>query len=338
MGAHHAAAYAALSEFELAALCDLSWPLLRQAESDTGCTALYDDYGRMLSEVRPDVVCIATPNSLHEPMVLQAVTAGVRGIYCEKPISMNLGAARRMARFCADGGIPLVIGHQRRVSSPYRRMRQVIASGEIGEVTLMRGSCPGDFLSDGTHTVDSLLYLNGDCPIRWALAQIYRGRKATAEQLAANPWLYCGTRYGHNVEEGAIATFAFENGVRAEVQTGTMWQPALGYQNIEVFGTRGRLLRAGDGADPAVQINTDGRWRAVPPDGPEDDGLIEAHRLFAETVLRGREHPMGIDTAMQGFEAVMAVYESARRNERIDFPVGQEEFPLDLMLAEKTIQ
>ena len=337
MGAYHAEAYATLPEYELAALCDLSQPLLEQVAAGTGCCALYEDYDRMLKEARPDVVCVTTPNNLHETMTLKAVAAGVRGVYCEKPIAMGLGAARRMGQACGNAGIPLVIGHQRRVSAPYRKMREIIASGELGDVTLMRGSCPGDMLSDGTHTMDSLLFLNGGCAVSWVLAQVYRGRKATAEELAVNPWLYCGTRYGHNVEEGAIATVQFANGVRAEIMTGTMWQPSLGYQNMDVFGSKGRLLRAGDGADPAVAINTGGRWLAVPVADDDDGGLKEAHRLFARTVLDGAAHPMGISEALPGFEAVMAVYESARLNGRVELPLGQEDFPLDLMLREGRI-
>lgn len=338
MGAHHAAAYACLPEFELAALCDLSWPLLRRCAEDFGGAELFDHYETMLERVRPDVVCVATPTGLHEDMVLRAAEAGVRGIYCEKPIALSLRAARHMQQACEDRGIPLIVGHQRRLSAPYLRLRQAIQSGEIGEVYLMHGACPGDFLSDGTHLVDSLLYLNGDCPIRWVLAQIYRGRQATAEELRANPWLYHGTRYGHNVEEGAMAVLELANGVRVELQTGTLWQPAQGYQNIEVFGTKGRLLRAGDGAQPALSIQTGGIWRELPLEEPEDDGLEQAHRLLARAVLAGEPHPMGIANAIRGFEVVMAVYESARVSGRVELPLAQQEFPLDLMLAQSQIQ
>ena len=65
MGAFHAAAYAALEEYELAALCDLSRPLLQQTADETGCHSLYTSYEQMLTEAKPDVVCITTPNSLH---------------------------------------------------------------------------------------------------------------------------------------------------------------------------------------------------------------------------------------------------------------------------------
>ncbi len=333
MGKAHAMAYSLLDEYELCALCDLSQEPLEEVGKETGCAALFNDYGTMLSQAKPDVVCIATPNNLHETMTLEAVHAGARGIYCEKPISISMGSALRMQKACEDAGVSLVIGHQRRMSSPYLKMRELIAGGAIGEVTLIRGSCAGDFLSDGTHLIDSIMFLNGDQAVRWVLGQLYRGRKATTEELVRNRFQYCGTRYGHNVEEGAISVFEFENGVRAETQTGTVWVPARGYQDIEVFGTKGRLLRAGDGANPALMMENGDGWKAVNFENVQD-GLVSAHREFADSIHTGKVHPMGIGNAISGFEVVMAIYESARLHAKLEIPLKQMEYPLDVMLRE----
>ena len=338
MGGGHAKVLSGLAEVELCALCDLSQPLLEVTAKDTGCTRCYEDYQTMLSEVKPDVVVIATPNKLHEEMTLMAVEAGVKGLYCEKPIAMSLGAALKMQKACADAGIKLVIGHQRRVSAPYRAMRQLIDEGVLGEVYLIRGSCPGDFLTDGTHLVDSILYLCGDRKAKWLLSQIYQGRKATDEELAVNRFKYCGTRYGHSVEEGAMAVIEMEDGLRVELMTGTMWVPGRGYQDVEVFGTKGRLLRAGDGAKPGLKLDTGHGYKAYPFEQEDDSGLEEAHRLMAHVINQGGDHPMDIAYAIQGFELVMAVYESARIRERIDLPLKQMEFPLEIMLRDGQIE
>jgi predicted dehydrogenase len=292
----------------------------------------------MLDEVKPDIVNISTPNELHCIMTIEAAKRGAKGIYCEKPIAVNYGDARAMSDACAAKGIPLCIGHQRRMSAPYVTMRDAIVNGAIGEVYLMRGICAGDFLSDGTHTVDSLMFLNGDSEAEWVLGQIYRGPFASEEEQKANKYAYNGRRFGHSTERGAISSIMFKNGVRAETITGDqMLMKNRWYQDIEIFGSKGRLWRNNDQSDPPVMINTTGEWVGLPFTTEDDNnyGLVCAHRLFAETVGSGASHPMSMEIAMRGFEIVMGVYESARLNARIQFPLAQDAFPLDLMLNER---
>lgn len=337
MGKGHLEAYAKLPEYEITALCDLNEELAKEISKKYNIP-YYLCYEEMLAKAKPDVVCIVTPTALHCAMTLQAVEAGVKGIYCEKPIAVNMKEARIMDEACKKANIPLVIGHQRRMSEPYVAMKKAIEDGLIGEVYLIRGICAGDMLSDGTHTVDSLAYLNNDCAVSWVAGQIFRGTKATAEEYARNRYAYIGTRFGHNVEQSAIGCYQMVNGVRCEIYCGAqLLMPDRVYQDIEVFGTKGRLWRNNDFSNPPVSINTTGEWEELPVEmvGEFDYGLGNTHRAFARTVREGVPHPMNIDNAMQGFEVVMAIYESARINARIELPLKQDEYPLDMMLRER---
>jgi predicted dehydrogenase len=336
MGGGHASVYAKLPEFKLAAVCDLDEKLAKDTSKKYDNIPYYTNYIEMLEKVKPDVVCVATPNTLHCEMTLQAIDSGAKGVYCEKPIAINMREAKVMQNAAAKKNIPLVIGHQRRVSAPYITIKKAIEDGLIGDVYLMRGICAGDFLSDGTHTIDSLLYLNGDCDVKWVLGQIYRGPFASEEEQKANRYAYVGKRFGHNVERGAISSFQLSNGVRCETISGDqLIIPGRWYQDIEIFGSFGRLWRNNDNSEPPVKINTNGEWVELPLIGNINDdpyGLVNAHRLFADMVINGTPHPMSMETAMKGFEVVMSIYESARTNARIEPPLLQEEFPLDLML------
>jgi len=337
MGGGHASVYAKLPEYKLAAVCDIDEKLAQETSAKYNNIPYYTNYTEMLDKINPDVVCVATPNMLHCEMTVQAVERGAKGVYCEKPIAVNMRDAKIMRDAAAKKGVPLVIGHQRRMSAPYMTMKKAVDDGLIGDVYLMRGICAGDFLSDGTHTIDSLTYLNGDCGVKWVLGQIYRGAFASEEEQKANKYAYNGKRFGHNTERGAISSFQLSNGVRCETVTGDqMLMPGRWYQDIEIFGSKGRLWRNNDQSAPPVMINTAGEWVEQPL--IEDDvnyGLPAAHRLFADTVLNGAKHPMSMENAMKGFEVVMAVYESARLNARIELPLMQEEFPLDLIIKER---
>jgi predicted dehydrogenase len=335
MGYGHASVYANLPEYKLAALCDIDEEWAKEKSAEFGGIPYYTSYVEMLDKEKPDIVNISTPNNLHCEMTLQAAERGVKGIYCEKPIAMNMKEARAMQDACKAKGIPLVVGHQRRLSEPYTTMRKAIDDGLIGDVYLMRGICAGDFLSDGTHTVDSLMYLNGDSPVEWVLGQIYRGPHASEEEQQKNKFAYVGKRFGHNVERGAMSSFQLANGVRCETISGDqMLMPGRWYQDIEVFGSKGRIWRNNDGCEPPVRINTCGEWKELPliSNWDGDSGLIHAHKMFADTVRTGAAHGLSMDVAMIGFEIVMSVYESARLNARIIPPLTQGSFPLDLML------
>jgi predicted dehydrogenase len=340
MGGGHASVYAKLPEYKLAAVCDINEELAKESSEKFGAGAYYTDYAEMLEKVKPDVVCVATPNTLHCEMTLQAIENGAKGVYCEKPVAMNIREAKAMRNAAEKKGAAMAVGHQRRMSAPYITMKKAIQDGLIGDVYLMRGLCAGDFLSDGTHTIDSLMYFNDDCDVNWVLGQIYRGPIASEEMIKANKYAYIGKRFGHNTERGAISSFQLANGVRCETLSGDqMLMPGRWYQDIEVFGSKGRLWRNNDQSDPPVKINnldTKGEWKELPlVEENIDSGLFHAHKLFAETVLNGAEHPMSMAKAMKGFEVVMAIYESARLNARIEFPLLQEEFPLDLMIKER---
>lgn len=335
MGRHHAEALTKLKEFNLVALCDLKEETARSLSDSLGVVEVYTDYAKMLQDIQPDVVVIATPNNLHAPMTLQALNYNVKGIYCEKPMAVSLKEARSMQESCKKKNVKLVIGHQRRMSSVYRKMRSAIESGEIGEVYLVRGSCAGDILSDGTHTIDSTLYLLGDEDIKWVLGQVYRGSAEPPEVVAKNPWAYTGNRYGHLVERGAMAVFETLSGVRAEILTGDMRFPGRTYQDIEVIGTKGRLWRAGDSAEPKLIILKDNetQWKKI--DLSDDKDVFEdVFRAFAESIELGSIHPLCSENSLRGFQVIMAIYESARLNARINLPLQQEEFPLDIMVRE----
>jgi predicted dehydrogenase len=336
MGKNHALACERLDAYELVAVCDLIEEKARDLSRQTKRAKAYTDVSVMLAEQKPDVVCIATPNTTHKALTLQAADAGVRGIYCEKPMAANLADARMMADICKSKGIPLVIGHQRRMLTEFRKMRELMEAGEIGEIRYIRGQCAGDMLTDGTHTIDTIMYLLDDADASWVIGQIYRKK---AEE-SADPNRRTGWRYGHAVENGAISMIQFQNGVRAEVFTGEMRYPERGYQDIEVVGTKGRLWRPGDYAERPLLLSqgASGQWSDVPLENNNSSRILDdVFAQFAETIRHGTPHPMNADVALKGMELLIAVFESARLNNRVELPIQQDRFPLELLIEEGRI-
>ena len=132
----------------------------------------------------------------------------------------------------------------------------------------------------------------------------------------------------------------FAGGARVELQTGALQPSGTSYQTYEVVGTRGRLRRAGDAGPLVIHDDQAGGWREVSlprePLAPFESSLAPAVnylRLAAWIRGEGSDHPLSGASALRGHEILMAIYESARRRERVKLPLGEERFPLDLLLA-----
>jgi len=202
-------------------------------------------------------------------------------------------------------------------------------------VYLIRGSCQGDLLSDGTHLIDSLRWLAGDDPVVSVLGQIDRPQPDPAEERGMGFHRGGGFRYGHMVEAASMSVIQFQSGLRVEMFTGGKHMQGRRYQDYEVFGTTGRLWRQGDRREPLLHLwdGEAGSWREV-TEYPEIESHPNMYATFARTILEGAPHPLSGESGLADLEVITAVFESARTHSLIEFPVEQEAFPLLLMYPE----
>ncbi|MFW6189403.1 MAG: Gfo/Idh/MocA family protein [Planctomycetota bacterium] len=337
MGLAHGKVLAGMEEFEVTAVSDLDPDAATELAAELNGATAYTVLEEMLDAESPDLAVVATPGATHGEIVPRVAEAGVAGICCEKPMADSLGDGRRMVEACRQNGAALIVGHQRRMGADLVEMRRLIREGAVGEVYLLRGTCAGDMLGDGTHVIDSLRWLSGDEGTRWVLGQVYREPPPPDEPKGMGHVRSGGWRYGYPVETGAVATFELQSGVRVELLTGDVRLPGRSYQDYEVFGTEGRLWRPGDDADPPVLIweEQPGGWREAPID-PDAAGepRVEMYGQLAQTIRKGSPHPLSGESALKGLEIIMAVHESARLTDRISLPLGQERFPLRMMIDE----
>lgn len=335
IGANHAKAFHQLDEFELVGVCDLNPETLSALDPPSLGARGYTQFAEMLSAEKAEVVTIATNNISHHALALQAIAFGVRGVICEKPMTVHLRDARELAEACRSRGIALMVNHQRRLGPDLVTLRRLIKDGAIGKVQLVRACNAGDMLSDGTHAVDSVRYILGDPAVEKVFGQIFR---AEPEEKSGGAGFdkAAGYRFGHAVEDSAMAVVQFAGGVRAEFFTGELFPAGRWYQDYEIFGERGRLWRPSDGQQPRVRVDRGGGdWEAVPLDPGPENPFLEAIRLFAATVERGEPHPMdGLIQGLADMEIVSAIYESARVRQPVTLPLEQDLFALEMMLEE----
>jgi len=154
MGKAHAFAYRSA----LAAFPDIPVPVLRMiadvnAESAAKAAHQYGfekssgDWRDLINDQTIDVVSITTPNTLHKEMALAAIVAG-KHVHCEKPLSPTLRDSEEMMLAAEAKGITTQVGFNYIKNPMLKVARDMIASGELGEITGFRGIHAEDYMHD----------------------------------------------------------------------------------------------------------------------------------------------------------------------------------------------
>lgn len=115
------------------AVCDRHRDLARQAAERFGVSRIYDDVGRMLAEVRPDVVHITTPPQTHASLARQVLEAGAH-VYVEKPFAVNSVEAEEVFEAARISGKKVCVGHDHLFDPCWLECRRRFESGELGQI------------------------------------------------------------------------------------------------------------------------------------------------------------------------------------------------------------
>jgi predicted dehydrogenase len=100
------------------------------------CTG-YTDYRELLQHKGLDAVIIATPAHWHAIQAIEAAKAGL-DIYLQKPMTMHLGESLAVRNAVKKHNVICQIGTQIHASEHYRRMVELVRSGNLGKISTVR--------------------------------------------------------------------------------------------------------------------------------------------------------------------------------------------------------
>src|SRR5947199_8589328 len=94
------------------------------------------DYHAILKHPAIQAVVICSSTDSHAKIIEEAAQAG-KHIFCEKPIALDLPSIDRALDIVERSGVKLQIGFNRRFDANYRRVRQAIDQGDVGQPKLL---------------------------------------------------------------------------------------------------------------------------------------------------------------------------------------------------------
>jgi predicted dehydrogenase len=205
-----------------------------------GARKWYENWQELVDDKEIDAVYIATPVYLHAEQTIAAANSG-KHVLCEKPMAMNPAECERMIEACQRNNVKLGVAYYRHFYPVIERIKNAIASGEIGDIVLAQinafeffnppddhlrywlinkeKSGGGPMFDFGCHRLEVLVNLFG-----------------SVRQLKS---LVTNVVFNREVEDTATVLMQFESGVCATL---AVTHAAIEPQDtLDIFGTRGSI-------------------------------------------------------------------------------------------------
>ena len=245
---------------QMIAVCDVNQETVDQVAAELDIPHKYTDYREAVAREDVDAVVIVSPTFLHRDIAVAAAQNG-KHIFLEKPMAITVEECREINAAAAEAGVTLQIGFMRRFHQPFVEAKELLDSGEMGRVMIVKSTGRGPGLpspwmydiktSNGilaevnSHDFDSVRWLVGSNLKRvYAEADNFKCPDASKE----HPDFY----------DNSVVNLRFENGTLGTID-GTC--PChYGYDaRIELLCENGVLL-LGDGQEPGLSgLRRDGQ-------------------------------------------------------------------------------
>lgn len=281
IGQQYIGALSRQADVSVVAVCARTAASAAQVADRYDIPGRYTSYEALLEQEDLDAIVVAAPNSLHHPITLAALEAGVH-VACEKPLALTLREATEMAARAETLRRCHLVAFTWRFLPAARYVKEVLDSGFVGQpyhVNLryfvsgwgdphgpMRwqfdaaAAGSGSLANLGSHGIHLLQWWLGDLRAVSALMNIVVPERQTAN----------GDRVSVSVDDTCAFLAELHDGTPVAVQTSAVaFGPRVSFE-IGIFGSDGAILftddwNAADAARGRVRVSGPGRqsWRPV---------------------------------------------------------------------------
>lgn len=238
MGVLHASILSTMADAELVAICERSSILRRYGARMLEHVRWVSGVDK-LDELAPDAIWVTTPTLVHYDVVMSCCALRpAPSIFVEKPLATTLAQCIELCDLVEEVGALNMVGYSRRSVSTFRRAREMVLEGVLGEIHSFEAHAlssdgigrdltgrGGVLLDLGCHALDLLLWF-------------FPALELLSSKL---------TRRQGNVEDEAVLTLADEAGVKGTlIASWCMDRYRLPEIEVCVFGAKGRLRATDD--------------------------------------------------------------------------------------------
>lgn len=225
----------------------------------------YEDYKEMIDNEELDCVHICTPNSMHYEMAMYAMKKGVH-IICEKPMTVTLQQAKELRDYAKEKDLIGAVNFTLRMYPQVVQMREMVKSGEVGNIFSVHGVYLQDWLffdtdwswrlepelsgdtramSDiGSHWIDMVETIIGQktTEVFADFETFHKTRKKPLKEvetysgMALRPEDYEETEI--NTEDYCSLLFHFDGGAKAAVTISQVYAGRKNQQIISISGSK----------------------------------------------------------------------------------------------------
>ena len=215
----------------------------------------YSDYKKIMEDKSIEAVAICSSTNTHADLMIEAAAAG-KHIFCEKPVDHSLEKIDRAIAAVKQAGVKSQIGFNRRFDPNFKKLRDLVQQGKIGELHILRitsrDPAPppaeyvklsgGMFLDMTIHDFDMARYLSGS-----EVEEVY-----AAGGVMVDPAIGVAGDI-----DTAIIMLKFANGAIGTIDNSR--KAAYGYdQRAEVFGSGGMAATANNTPNSSVYSDAEG--------------------------------------------------------------------------------
>lgn len=275
-----------------------------------GITEVYREHAPILADKDIDAVIVATSTDTHAAISIEAAQAS-KHIFCEKPVDPNPERIKEVIDAVKKAGVKFQVGFNRRFDHNFRRVRDIVKSGNIGDPHIVRVTSRdpapppvsyvkvsgGLFCDMMIHDFDMVRYLSGS-----EVVEVY-----------ANGAVLVNPEIGEAGDvDTAIVTLKFANGAIGVIDNSR--QAVYGYdQRVEVFGSKGQAVAYND-KPTTVEVSTK---ESVTTDmiphfflDRYTGAFIDQFKAFFEALTNDTDVPVDEMDGLRSVEIALAATES----------------------------
>jgi predicted dehydrogenase len=298
----------AAKSLELVSIFDTKSDEAKRVSRELG-VKLAKDYENLLDDPDVQAVALVTPNHLHAEQVEKAVKAG-KHVFVEKPMSRTVAEARHMISRTQKAGVVLMVGHNTRRRSVFRRAKQILKKNQLGRIVgiEMNVSRPAGLFDDvppwkadpkltsllpmtqlGIHFVDTLHYLTGSAT-------------KSVSCVAANVAMKGGAL------DASAAVLQLESGIPVTLSS---YYVTPDVYDVRIYGTGG-ILQCWN-SSLRLELLENGSLQRVLEEDFSSEGqasFVEEMNEFGECVQTGKQPETGGEEGLMALAVIEAMTES----------------------------